>query len=87
MARMHPLREALFSSCREQRAAPFASVDAERPKGATADAASRRADGAKEGWVVVGVAEQPQVSGNVLDLRLFEERLSARNQVGNALVA
>ncbi len=87
MARLHTRREALFEGRREQGQLALAGITAEGLQRAGADATPGRADGADEGRVVVTVGEQAQVGGDVLDLGLLEEGLSARQQVGDALVA
>ena len=65
----------------------LAGVGSERLQRRATDAAFGRGDGADESRVVVGVGQQAQVGGDVLDLGLVEERLPTRKQIRNALVA
>ena len=81
------MREAFFKCRGKQRDVALAGVGAERFQRRAADAALGCRHRADEGRIVVVVRQKTQVGGDVLDLRLVEERLPAREQVGHALVA
>ncbi len=87
LARLHAPGEAFLEGGVEKRHVPLAGIGAERLQGCRTDAPLRRRRGADEGGIVVLVGQQAQVGGDVLDLGLVEERLAAREQVGNLLVA
>ena len=81
------LGETLLEGGVKERDVALAGIGTEDLQGGRADAALGGRRGADEGRVVVLVGEQAQVGGEVLDLRLVEERLAAGQQVGDLLVA
>ena len=65
----------------------LAGIGAKRLQGPGTYAAPGRRRGTNEGRIVVFVGQETQVAGDVLDLGLVEEGLSAGQEVGNSLVA
>src|SRR5450759_3146867 len=85
LARLHLMLDMRVESCFEQADVALSRIAAKLLQRSVAYAALRGGDGADEGRIVVRVRDQPQISGDVLDLGAVEELRAAAGGVWHTL--